>query len=87
MLTFLDRPVSRAYREKGYLECDHPDCIVREEKIKKLQELVRVSRAEDRYNSSCGGFGSSVPFLMKGLYLSVVYSGIFFLFPRHLAVV
>lgn len=27
-------------REKGFLECDHPDCIVREEKIKKLQEMV-----------------------------------------------
>ncbi|CAM9403969.1 unnamed protein product [Scytosiphon promiscuus] len=27
-------------REKGYLECDHPDCVVREEKIKKLQEMI-----------------------------------------------
>lgn len=29
-------------REKLYLECCHPDCVAREEKIRKLQQLVRV---------------------------------------------
>ena len=42
-----DRPTDR--REKGYLECDHPDCIAREEKIKKLQELVRAVQRDDYY--------------------------------------
>lgn len=45
-------------REKGYLECDHPDCIVREEKIKKLQEMVSVnfthSLGREIHNVVCG---------------------------------
>ncbi|CAM9612477.1 unnamed protein product [Ectocarpus sp. 12 AP-2014] len=46
MLKIQPRPAGDANRrgdktrEKGYLECEHPDCIVREEKIKKLQELI-----------------------------------------------